>query len=211
MAKVADRAQETTTVTGTGTATLLGATTDYHAFSVPFSGTSTPVCYLIDDGAGNWEVGLGTYTLSGTTLSRTTVLSSSNSGSLVSFAAGTKTVSCVFAAQLYQSRGKQTLTDSSGNLTITIDVSLADAFYVVMATHANTLTLAFSGMVDGQTVYGRIKQDSTGGRLIAFTNVKWQNGVAPVASTGANVLDFVVLTYDATDATWIGNYSRAYS
>jgi aspartate 1-decarboxylase len=100
-ASFADRVQETTTVTGTGTATLLGAVTDYQAFSAAFTAASTSVYYLIDDGAGNWEVGIGTYTLSGTTLSRTTVLASST-GSAISFAAGTKKVSNVFPAAALQ-------------------------------------------------------------------------------------------------------------
>ena len=93
-----DRVQETTTTTGTGTLTLAGASTGFQAFSAAFtSGQKVP--YEVDDGT-NWEVGIGTYTTSGTTLSRDTVLSSSNSGSAVSFAAGTKTVRCSVPALL---------------------------------------------------------------------------------------------------------------
>jgi hypothetical protein len=87
---VADRIQETTTTYGTGTLTLNGAVSGYLAFSV--IGNGNTCFYVIDDGAGNWEVGQGTYSSSGTTLSRDTVLASSNSGSLVSFSAGTKNV-----------------------------------------------------------------------------------------------------------------------
>lgn len=86
----ADRVKETTTTTGTGTLTLAGTSTGFQAFSKV--GNGAQVFYVIDDGGANWEVGLGTYTLSGTTLSRDTVLDSSNSGALVSFGAGTKTV-----------------------------------------------------------------------------------------------------------------------
>lgn len=86
----ADRTQETTTTTGTGTITLGGAVTGYQAFSAAVP-TGTRVCYCITDGT-NWEVGDGVYTLSGTTLSRDNVYSSSNSNNLVSFAAGTKNV-----------------------------------------------------------------------------------------------------------------------
>ena len=88
---IADRVQETTTTTGTGTVTLAGAVTGFQSFSAIGNGNTT--FYTIADQSGfNWEVGVGTYTSSGTTLSRDTVLSSSNSGSLVNFSAGTKNV-----------------------------------------------------------------------------------------------------------------------
>ena len=86
-----DRVQETTTTTGTGTVTLAGAVTGYQTFTSVCTDGQT-VHYTIDDGAGNWEVGRGTFTHSGTTLSRDVVHSSSNAGALVNFAAGTKNV-----------------------------------------------------------------------------------------------------------------------
>lgn len=90
-----DRVCETTTTTGTGTLTLLGAVTGYRAFSTV--GNSNTCFYTIEaiDGngapTGDWECGIGTYTLSGTTLARTTLLSSST-GSAINFSAGTKRV-----------------------------------------------------------------------------------------------------------------------
>jgi hypothetical protein len=88
---LADRVRETTTVTGTGTATLLGAVSGYQSFAAV--GNANTTYYVIaNQSASEWEVGIGTYTSSGTTLSRDTVLSSSNSGSLVDFSAGTKDV-----------------------------------------------------------------------------------------------------------------------
>jgi hypothetical protein len=88
---LADRVKETTTTTGTGTVTLLGASTGYQSFSAIGNGNSTYYT-IAGQTSSEWEVGIGTYTSSGTTLSRTTVLSSSNSGSLVNFSAGTKDV-----------------------------------------------------------------------------------------------------------------------
>ena len=86
-----DRVKETTATTGTGTVTLVGAVSGFQSFAAIGDGNQT--YYVISDAAtGDWEVGIGTYTASGTTLSRTTVLSSSNAGSLVPFAAGTKDV-----------------------------------------------------------------------------------------------------------------------
>jgi hypothetical protein len=95
---LADRVKETTAVTGTGTATLLGASTGFQSFAAIGNGNTT--YYTIAGQTGNeWEVGIGTYTSSGTSLSRDTVLASSNSGSLVNFSAGTKDVFCDYPAK----------------------------------------------------------------------------------------------------------------
>jgi hypothetical protein len=91
-----DRVKETTTTTGTGTVTLAGAESGFQAFSVIGDGNST--YYTIVAGA-EFEVGIGTYTASGTTLSRDTVLESSNSGSLVNFSAGDKDVFVTYPAE----------------------------------------------------------------------------------------------------------------
>ncbi len=88
---LADRVKETTTSTGTGTITLAGASTGYQSFAVIGDGNTTYYT-IAGQGTSEWEVGIGTYTSSGTTLSRDTVLSSSNAGSLVTFSAGTKDV-----------------------------------------------------------------------------------------------------------------------
>jgi hypothetical protein len=100
---LADRVQETTTTTGTGTVTLAGAVSGFQSFSAIGDGNST--YYTITNGT-DWEVGIGTYTSSGTTLSRTTVLSSSNSGSLVSFSAGSKNVFVTYPASVAVPEGK---------------------------------------------------------------------------------------------------------
>ena len=95
---VKDRVKSSTTTTGTGTITLGAAAAGFQAFSVIGDGNTT--YYTITDTVnGTWEVGIGTYTASGTTLSRDTVLESSNSGSLVSFAAGTKDVFVTYPAE----------------------------------------------------------------------------------------------------------------
>lgn len=91
-----DRVQETFTTTGTGAITLAGAVTGYQAFSsvVPNAGQ----CYYAATDGTNWEVGLGTYATSGNTLTRTQILSSSNAGAAVNWAAGTKTIYLDFPA-----------------------------------------------------------------------------------------------------------------
>lgn len=95
---VKDRVQETTTTTGTGTLTLGGAVLGFQSFAAIGNGNTT--YYAISDPiAGDWEVGIGTYTASGTTLSRDTVLSSSTGGSLVPFALGIKNVFCTYPSE----------------------------------------------------------------------------------------------------------------
>ena len=86
-----DRVKETTTTTGTGAVTLAGAVTGFQAFSAVMSVADT-CYYVIVSGTGtDWETGTGTYS-SASVLTRTTVLSSSNSGNAVNFSAGTKDV-----------------------------------------------------------------------------------------------------------------------
>lgn len=87
---IKDRVFEYTTTTGTGTLTLGGTKSGYQQFATVGDGNTT--YYTIVAENGDWESGIGTYTSSGTTLARTTVLASSNSNNLVNFAAGTKEV-----------------------------------------------------------------------------------------------------------------------
>lgn len=92
---LADRVQETTTTAGSGTITLAGAKPGYQSFAAIGNGNTT---YYTIAGLTEWEVGIGTYTSSGTTLSRDTVLASSASGAKVTFSAGTKDVFCDYPA-----------------------------------------------------------------------------------------------------------------
>ena len=130
-----DRVKETTAVTSTGTATLLGAVTGYQSFSVIGNGNT---CYytIASQNANEWEVGIGTYT-SPDQLARTTVLSSSNSGSLVNFSAGTKDVFVV------QPAGKAVYTDASNIINTSGNAATTVTFTQVNTTNlvANTVTL----------------------------------------------------------------------
>jgi hypothetical protein len=103
---VKDRVQETSTTTGTGTFTLAGAVSGFQSFSVIGNANTT---YYAIVGGTEWEVGLGTYTSSGTTLSRDTILESSNGGTAVNFSAGTKNVFVTYPAE------KSLYLDASGN------------------------------------------------------------------------------------------------
>ena len=137
-----DRVQETTTTTGTGTLTLGGAVTGYQSFSA-IGNANTTYYAIYANGGSEWEVGIGTYTASGTTLSRDTVLSSSNSGSLVSFSAGTKNVWCDYPA------AKAVYYDLNGNITTN---SLFEGFSNVAA--AGTTTVLTVSSVPNYVVTG---------------------------------------------------------
>jgi hypothetical protein len=96
---LADRVKETTTTAGTGTITLDGASGGFQSFAVIGNGNTT--YYTIAGQTTNeWEVGIGTYTSSGTTLARTTVLSNSagTQPTALSFSAGTKDVFVTYPA-----------------------------------------------------------------------------------------------------------------
>ena len=105
---VADRIQETTTTTGTGTYTLAGAKSGFASFSGVGDGNTT--YYACSDGT-DFEVGLGTYTASGSLLARTTILSSSNSNNAVNWGAGDKDIFVTLPS------AKSVLEDASNNVT----------------------------------------------------------------------------------------------
>ena len=117
---VKDRVQETTTTVGTGTVTLGGAVLGFQTFAI--IGNANQTYYTITDPTtGDYEVGIGTYTSSGTTLSRTTVLESSNSGNLVVFAAGTKNVFCTYPAE------RAVYLDTAGSAVTVLDIGTLGA------------------------------------------------------------------------------------
>lgn len=93
---VADRVKVTTTTTGTGTYTLLSASAGFQDFTAIGDGNST--YYTATDNT-DWEVGIGTYTASGTTLTRDVILSSSNSGNAVSWTAGSKDIFVTYPSE----------------------------------------------------------------------------------------------------------------
>lgn len=106
---LADRVKETTTTTGTGTYTLAGAVTGFESFSVV--GNANTTYYCCTDGT-DFEIGIGTYTASGTTLARTTILQSSNSDAAVNWTSGTRDIF------ITQPAGKAVYEDAGGDVYI---------------------------------------------------------------------------------------------
>lgn len=113
---IADRVRETTTTTGTGDYTLAGAVAGYQSFSDVCNNSDT-VYYVVTDNT-DFEIGLGTFTLSGTTLARTTVYQSTNSDASVNWGAGPKDVFITVPADklpFLEADGSSTQFDTAGS------------------------------------------------------------------------------------------------
>ena len=101
-----DRVKETSTTTGTGTFNLAGAEIGFESFVSGIGNGNVTYYAISNDGTAEFEVGFGTVTDAATdTLSRDTIISSSNSDALVDFSAGTKTVFCTLPASRTPSAG----------------------------------------------------------------------------------------------------------
>lgn len=135
-----DRVRQTSTTAGTGTITLSGTVNGYQSFSTIGDGNTT--YYTIYDATtGDWEVGIGTYTSSGTTLSRTTVLASSNSGSLVSFVGNTLDVFVTYPAGKSVNQNEAGNVVLAGSLTANTFINTASLYFNARTISVNT-TLA---------------------------------------------------------------------
>lgn len=120
-----DRVKETTTTVGTGTYTLAGTLTGYQGFSV--IGNANTTYYAVSNNT-DWEVGIGTYTASGTTLSRDTILESSNSGNAVDWGAGVKDIFVTLPAEKAIAPTVLVVTNRSAS---PVNVPLANGFLAV--------------------------------------------------------------------------------
>ena len=208
---IKDRVRESSTTTGTGTVTLNGAYTGYRSFSSALSDGDT-VYYVIhntESGFENeFEVGLGTFTLSGTTLSRDTVYTSSNSDALVNFSAGTKEVFITYSAEgaVYQ--------DTSGDVTVGGKITVGSA-------PTADLDVATKLYVDNAVAAALHYHDPVRVESPIALTVTYNNGTAGVGATLTNagtqaalVIDGItmatsdrVLIYAQVDQTQNGVYT----
>ena len=168
MVAINDRVKETTTSTGTGTINLDGAAVGFESFVAGIGNGNVTYYCIAEQGAANFEIGIGTVTdATPDTLSRTTVLSSSNSDSLVNFGAGTKDVFCTLPAS------KAVIEDSNNNVNIGaniivggtvdgVDIATRDGVLTSTTTTANAALPKAGGAMSGnitmagtETVDGR--------------------------------------------------------
>lgn len=202
---LADRVKETSTTTGTGTYTLAGAVSGFETFGSIGNGNTT--YYACTLGA-DFEVGIGTYTSSGTTLARTTILQSSNSDNAVSWGAGTKTLFCTQPAE------KAVFRDASGHI-IALDgrnltnvnattLDSVDSTQFLRSDAADTKTsgnLTFSDDVQLRAGDGgdlQISHDGSDSFIFGTTGSTFvqQNGFGYVGIQGKNGVDGIRVNSD---------------
>lgn len=218
---VADRVKETTTTTGTGAITLAGAESNFVTFSSVLSNSDTTYYAIVDETNNDFEVGLGTFSSGGNSITRTTVLASSNSGSAVNLSAGTKEVFVNYPA------GKAVFLDASGdaNFAGAVNVNSTSAIKVPAGTTAqrptaaqgqiryNTTTSGFEGYngsawtsVGAQFAYTRTTATATSGQTtfsasytVGYVEM-YLNGAKLIVGTDFTATDgsSVVLTSGAT-------------
>lgn len=219
-----DRVKETTTTTGTGTVTLAGAAAGFQSFAAVGNGNQTFYA-IVDAATGAWEVGVGTYTSSGTTLSRTTVVSSSNAGSLVDFAAGSKDVFVTYPSS------RSVYLDAAGSAVTALDIGTLGASTANITTANITAGTITTTPATGNDLVNKNYVDTLVASGIHFhqpvrvespinLNATYNNGTAGVGATLTNagtqaalVIDGVtvsvadrVLVYQQTTQTQNGVY-----
>jgi hypothetical protein len=189
---LADRVKETTTTTGTGTVTLAGASTGFQSFAAVGNGNTTYYTIAAQTGT-EWEVGIGTYTSAGTTLSRTTVLASSNAGSLVTFSAGTKDVFVTYPSSRSIYADGTTLTATNSSILPATSGGTSYASYAVGDILYASTTTALSKLADVATgnaiISGGVGVAPSYGKIGLTTHV---SGTLPVANGGTNITSYTV-------------------
>jgi hypothetical protein len=139
-----DRVKETTTTTGTGAVSLGGAVTGFETFAAGIGNSNTTYYAIVHQTAAEFEVGLGTLDGDSSDLTRTTVISSSNSDSAVDFAAGTKDVFCTIPASKLIFEDANNDATVGRNLTVTGDLTVSGDD-ITMATNTSGAALIGDG------------------------------------------------------------------
>ena len=159
-----DRVQETFTTTGTGAISLGGAVVGYQPFSAVAGNAQT--CYYGATDGTNWEIGLGTYTSSGDTLARTTILASSNANAAVNWLAGTKSIWLDLPAAVINNPPTRQVFTTAGSGTYTTPANVLWLEYELVGGGNGgngSGTSAGTGGTAGATVFGAITTGTPGG------------------------------------------------
>lgn len=196
MGKLFNRAKAVTATTGTGTITLGAAFSNaFCTFAEAGVANADKVTYVIEDGT-DFEIGIGTYTSAGTTLSRDTVRISKIAGT-----AGTSKISLSGTANVYLSPSKEDLSEVIQTLTdgATINWDMGNSRIAQVTIAGNRTIAAPTTMLAGSALL-IVNQDATGSRTLTWNAVfKWPGGVAPTLSTAANAKDVFSFVLDGTN------------
>ena len=188
---VADRVKETSTTIGTGTLNLGGAEPGYQTF-VSGVGTGNTTYYaIVNRATSEFEVGIGTVTdAAPDTLSRDTIISSSNGGSAVNFSAGTKDVICTLPSE------KSYVLDDAGDTTISADLSVTS----ISGSGAGLTTLNASNVSSGTLSNDRLDTVPTTKGGTGLTTIGSANQVLAVNGAGTD-LEYQTISADITGVT----------
>ena len=181
---LADRVQQTATAVGTTAFTLTGTVTGFQSFAVIGNGNTT-YCSAFDP-SGNWEVSICSYSTTGPTLTRTTILSSSNSGSAVTFS-GTVNVFVTYPSE------KSVNLDSSGNVTALGTISSG-------TWNGGTIATGYGGT-------GLTSFSAANNAIYSTSSSALTAGTLPIAAggTGSTSTTFVNLTTNVTGTLPVAN------
>ena len=181
-----DRVKETSTSTGTGTINLAGASQGFTTFVAGIGNSNTTYYCIEADGGADFEVGIGTVTdATPDTLSRDTILRSSNSNNAVNFGAGTKNVFCT------QPASKAVFEDASGNVTVAgtvdgIDIQTRDGVLTSTTTTANAALPKAGGTMSGNLVLSGANITMSGSETVDGVDISARDSVLTSTTTTAN-------------------------
>ena len=201
---VADRVQETSTTSGTGTLTLSGAVVGFQTFSTAIGNSNTTFYTIYDPTVYDWEVGIGT--VGAGTLARTTVLSNSaGTTSPISFAANAKFVFCTYPAEKsinYDANGVATIGEVLGYA----DTGIIGSFASTVAGYNQVVVQNKSTATNASTNFNVSNDAGTAGNNYA------ELGINSSTFTGAGSFNIAGASYVASASTdlTIGTYG-AYS
>ena len=121
-----DRVKVNATTTGTGAITLGATQTGFDSFGAAIGNNNTTYYTIFNQGTNEFEVGLGTLNANSTVMTRTTIISSSNSDSVVDFAAGNKDVFCTLPASkaVYLDAGGNTVNAAGAGFAVAMAIAL---------------------------------------------------------------------------------------
>tara|TARA_R110000765_G_scaffold75624_1_gene148273 strand:+ start:267 stop:1322 length:1056 start_codon:yes stop_codon:yes gene_type:complete len=230
---VNDRVKETTTTAGTGAVTLAGASTGFDTFAAGIGGSNVTYYTIAHQTVDEWEVGVGTLNGGASTLTRTQVISSSNSDAAVSFAVGTKDIFCTLPAGKIATPEAEAYGSSANPILINVTVAAKSAYHPYSGTGSSSGYLLngmespafkFTGADSGKKYYYKFDQSDSSNSthpllfyLEADKSTAYTTGVTASGTPGsANAYTQIlvdantpnILYYQCSSHAYMGNFVK---